>query len=74
MDISYQGFVSGDLLKDVEPVKQLMNLDMEFYVAHSFSKTMTLYSDRVGAVHFYMSSAVSAAWIKGFIGNIIWTN
>ncbi|XP_069679002.1 aspartate aminotransferase, cytoplasmic-like [Periplaneta americana] len=50
IDAAYQGFASGDLDKDAWPVRYLVDRGFELFIAQSFSKSMALYSERVGCL------------------------
>jgi hypothetical protein len=49
LDIAYQGFGNG-LDADAEPVRLFAESGQEFLVASSFSKSFSLYGERVGAL------------------------
>lgn len=51
IDIAYQGLGSGDMKRDSLVVRIFLEKDMDFFVAQSFSKNMSLYSARVGVLH-----------------------
>lgn len=52
LDSAYQGFASGDLDKDAYSIRYLLEeLNIPGIVCQSFSKSMGLYGERVGAVH-----------------------
>ena len=51
IDNAYQGFASGDLVKDAFSVRHFLSLGMEFFVAQSFAKNMGLYGERFGMLH-----------------------
>lgn len=50
-DSAYQGFATGDLEKDAEPVRHFMEEGFQAVVAQSFAKNMGLYGERIGALH-----------------------
>ena len=52
IDISYQGICSNNLEKDAFCVQELLNEGVEMLIAQSFSKLMSLYGERVGALTF----------------------
>ncbi len=49
LDIAYQGFGDG-LDADAAPVRLFAESGQEFFVASSFSKSFSLYGERVGAL------------------------
>lgn len=50
-DCAYQGFASGDLVKDAEPIQIFIEEGLQMLVAQSLSKNMGLYGERIGALH-----------------------
>lgn len=50
-DAAYQGFASGDLIKDVAPIRLFAERGFSMLVAQSYAKNMGLYGERVGALH-----------------------
>ena len=50
-DSAYQGFASGDLMKDGYALRYFLDQGFQMVVAQSFAKTMGLYGERTGAVH-----------------------
>ena len=50
-DTAYQGFASGDLIKDVASIRLFADRGFSMLVAQSFAKNMGLYGERVGALH-----------------------
>lgn len=55
-DSAYQGFATGDLLRDSWPVKYFADLGFQMFVAQSFAKNMGLYGERVGALHVVVNN------------------
>jgi len=51
-DNAYQGFASGDLVKDAFSIRLFVDLGFEIICAQSFAKNFGLYGERIGAVHF----------------------
>jgi len=49
-DCAYQGFASGDLDRDAEPLKEFVRRGFELFVAQSFAKNFGLYGERVGTL------------------------
>jgi len=47
-DCAYQGYGSGDLVRDRYPVELFARMGMQFMIAQSYSKNMGLYGERVG--------------------------
>lgn len=50
-DSAYQGFASGDIIKDIEPVRSFAEKGFSMLVSQSYAKNMGLYGQRVGALH-----------------------
>ncbi|VWU50313.1 aspartate transaminase, putative [Hepatocystis sp. ex Piliocolobus tephrosceles] len=50
-DIAYQGFGSTDLNEDVALIRFFQDKNINFVVCQSFSKNMSLYGERGGALH-----------------------
>ncbi|RSH87086.1 aspartate transaminase aat1 [Saitozyma podzolica] len=51
-DMAYQGFASGDILKDAFAVRYFVEQGHQLLLSQSFAKNMGLYGERVGAVSF----------------------
>ncbi len=49
IDSAYQGF-AVNLVADRKPIQHFAEVGLDFFVAHSFSKNMGLYGERIGAV------------------------
>ena len=50
-DSAYQGFASGDIIKDIGPVRYFAEKGFSMFVSQSYAKNMGLYGQRVGALH-----------------------
>ncbi|CAG9482761.1 aspartate aminotransferase, putative [Plasmodium vivax] len=55
-DIAYQGFGSSNMNDDVSLVKKFEERGISFVVCQSFSKNMSLYGERAGALHIVCKS------------------
>jgi aspartate aminotransferase len=51
-DTAYQGFASGDLVRDSWAIRYFVEQGFELCVAQSFAKNFGLYGERTGAFHF----------------------
>ena len=71
-DTSYQGFGSG-LALDVEPIRYFFKEGHEFFVANSFSKNMSLYGERTGALYIVFNNAKLLKHVESNIKSIIRT-
>lgn len=52
LDCAYQGFASGDLIRDSWACRYFIEQGFECCIAQSFAKNLGLYGERVGAFHF----------------------
>lgn len=50
-DAAYQGFASGDLIRDAASIRLFAERGFSMLVAQSYAKNMGLYGERVGALH-----------------------
>lgn len=73
-DTAYQGFASGDLVKDIAPVRLFADRGFSMLVAQSFAKNMGLYGERVGALHVVASDRETGAKVLSQVKNIIRAN
>jgi len=55
-DTAYQGFASGDPVKDALPLRYFLDDGHNLLAAQSFAKNFGLYGERVGALHFVPSN------------------
>ncbi len=66
VDLAYQGFGDG-LLEDAAGLRELVRPGAELLVSTSFSKTFSLYAERVGALIVIAGSAADAAAIQSHV-------
>eukprot|EP01123_Difflugia_compressa_P013205 TRINITY_DN599_c0_g1_i3.p1 TRINITY_DN599_c0_g1~~TRINITY_DN599_c0_g1_i3.p1 ORF type:complete len:433 (+),score=70.82 TRINITY_DN599_c0_g1_i3:85-1383(+) len=59
-DAAYQGFASGDPVKDALPIRHFLDDGHQILVCQSFAKNFGLYGQRVGALHFVSSTEEEA--------------
>lgn len=64
LDLAYQGFGEG-IEEDAYAVRALANAGLAFFVANSFSKSMSVYGERCGALSAVCPSAAEAALVLG---------
>lgn len=64
LDLAYQGFGSG-IADDARAVRALAEADLSFFVANSFSKSMSVYGERCGALSVVCPDARQAALVLG---------
>ncbi|MCW5620096.1 MAG: aspartate/tyrosine/aromatic aminotransferase [Burkholderiales bacterium] len=73
LDIAYQGFGDG-LEADAEPVRRFADAGMPVFVSSSFSKSLSLYGERVGALSVVATSQDEAARVLSQIKRLVRTN
>ncbi len=64
LDVAYQGFGDG-IEEDVAPVRLLASSGLPFIVSHSFSKNLSVYGERAGALSFVCVNADEAQLVLG---------
>lgn len=72
-DTAYQGFGLG-IKHDAQPIRFMMEEGHEMIVTHSFSKSMGLYAERVGALFVVMKNQEMKERIARLIKSIIRTD
>ncbi len=70
LDIAYQGFGAG-VEEDSRVVRQFTASSLPVFVAHSFSKSFSLYGERVGALSVVCESAEEAGRVRSQLKQII---
>lgn len=73
LDIAYQGFGDG-LEEDAAVVRMFADLDMTMLVSSSFSKSFSLYGERVGALTLICSSREESTRVLSQLKRVIRTN
>ena len=73
LDMAYQGFGTG-LAEDGAAVAQFVASGLDFFVSTSFSKSFSLYGERVGALSVVCESADEAARVLSQLKIVIRTN
>ena len=73
LDMAYQGFADG-IDADAVAVRALTNAGLQFFVASSFSKSFSLYGERVGALSIVTASKEESARVMSQIKRVIRTN
>lgn len=73
MDIAYQGFAEG-IDADAAAVRLFADEGLSFFVASSFSKSFSLYGERVGALTIVTGSSDEAARVLSQLKRVIRTN
>jgi aromatic-amino-acid transaminase len=64
LDLAYQGFGDG-LAEDAYAVRALADTGLSFFVANSFSKSMSVYGERCGALTAVCADAAQADLVLG---------
>ena len=64
LDLAYQGFGDG-ITEDAYSVRALADAGLTFFVANSFSKSMSVYGERCGALSAVCASAAEAERVMG---------
>jgi aromatic-amino-acid transaminase len=73
LDMAYQGFGVG-LAEDGAAVQQFLAAGIDFFVSTSFSKSFSLYGERVGALSVVCASAEEAQRVLSQLKIVIRTN
>lgn len=73
LDIAYQGFGEG-VEADAAAVRLFAEQDLPFFVASSFSKSFSLYGERVGALTIVTGSRDESARVLSQLKRVIRTN
>ncbi|KAL8153199.1 hypothetical protein V2J09_010959 [Rumex salicifolius] len=63
-DSAYQGFASGSLDADAQPVRMFVADGGELFIAQSYAKNLGLYGERVGALSIVCRTADVAARVE----------
>ena len=64
LDLAYQGFGDG-IREDAHAVRALADAGLVFFVANSFSKSMSVYGERCGALSVVCADAAEAELVLG---------
>jgi aromatic-amino-acid transaminase len=73
LDIAYQGFAEG-LDPDAAPVRAFAAAGVSMLVSSSFSKSLSLYGERVGALSVVTSDAAEATRVLSQLKRLVRTN
>ena len=73
LDMAYQGFADG-ILEDAVAVRALSSSGLQFFVSSSFSKSFSLYGERVGALSIVTASRDESARVLSQLKRVIRTN
>jgi aromatic-amino-acid transaminase len=64
LDLAYQGYGDG-IVEDAFAVRELAASGLRFFIANSFSKSMSLYGERAGALSVVCADAAEAELVLG---------
>ena len=64
LDLAYQGFGDG-IVEDAYAARALASAGLSFFIANSFSKSMSVYGERCGALSVVCPDAVQAVNVLG---------
>ena len=64
LDLAYQGYGDG-IEEDAFAVRALASAGLTFFIANSFSKSMSVYGERAGALSVVCADAAEAALVLG---------
>jgi aromatic-amino-acid transaminase len=73
LDMAYQGFADG-IQEDAVAVRALSASGLQFFVSSSFSKSFSLYGERVGALSIVTASKDESARVLSQLKRVIRTN
>ncbi len=73
LDMAYQGFGEG-IAEDGAVIQQFVASGMDFFVSTSFSKSFSLYGERVGAISIVCASKEEAGRVQSQVKRVIRTN
>lgn len=73
LDMAYQGFGEG-IAEDGAVIQQFVAAGLDFFVSTSFSKSFSLYGERVGALSVLCASAEEATKVLSQLKIVIRTN
>ncbi|HOI67486.1 MAG TPA: amino acid aminotransferase, partial [Thiomonas arsenitoxydans] len=73
LDMAYQGFGEG-IAEDGAVIQQFLAAGLDFFVATSFSKSFSLYGERVGALSVVCASKEEAGRVLSQIKRVIRSN
>ncbi len=73
LDMAYQGFGEG-IAEDGAVIRKFVDSGLDFFVATSFSKSFSLYGERVGALSIVCADRDEAARVQSQIKRVIRTN
>ena len=73
LDIAYQGFGDG-IDADAAPVRRFAEAGVPMFVSNSFSKSFSLYGERVGALSVIAASSEEAARVLSQLKRLVRTN
>ncbi len=73
LDMAYQGFADG-IDADAASVRAFISSGLQFFISSSFSKSFSLYGERVGALSIVTASKEESARVMSQVKRVIRTN
>ena len=73
-DSAYQGFASGDIIKDAWPIRYFTEQGFTMLVSQSYAKNMGMYGERVGALHVVTQDKETASRVLSQLKMVIRAN
>lgn len=73
-DSAYQGFASGDIIKDSWPIRYFTEQGFSMLVSQSYAKNMGMYGERVGALHVVTQDKETASRVLSQLKMVIRAN
>jgi len=71
LDSAYQGYATGDLVRDRAVLELFLHSGMEFAVCQSFAKNLGLYGERMGMLHVVCADKASAEAVNSQVKLVI---
>jgi len=71
LDSAYQGFATGDVVKDSFALHQLIKNNVDLCLSQSFAKNMGLYGERIGAFHLVTGSTEESARVQSQLNLVV---
>ena len=73
LDLAYQGYGDG-IVEDAQAVRLLATSGLSFFIANSFSKSMSVYGERAGALSVVCADAAEAELVLGQLKSTVRRN
>ncbi len=73
-DSAYQGFASGDIIKDAWPIRYFTEQGFSMLVSQSYAKNMGMYGERIGALHVVTQDKENASRVLSQLKMVVRAN